>query len=130
MVKANLGEVWPLGMTRDGAYYYQQGTFMQDVYVADVEPASGKVAGQPTRVSGRYVNYSPIWSPDGEYLVYHLQRDARQRVPVIELGIRSLKTGEERVLSTRPALQLTRRRPQWLPDGSALIVGVRGDTLR
>ena len=48
LVKPDLGQdVRPMGFTRDGSYYYGVRTGMSDVYIAEVDFASGRVLAQP-----------------------------------------------------------------------------------
>jgi Tol biopolymer transport system component len=63
-----------LGVSRDGDLYYHGNHEISDVYAVDVDPQTGKLASRPKRITTRYVNYAPAWSPDGESLVYYSQR--------------------------------------------------------
>jgi Tol biopolymer transport system component len=119
-----------LGMTRDGTYYYQQSAYFQDVYVADLDPQTCKAIGEPKRITQRGAMYSPMWSPDGQYLAYHAHLEGVFTMEKLRLLIRSMKTSEEVVVSPKPAAELSWRRPQWHPDGRSLIIGVAGERAR
>ena len=73
---------------------------------------------------------APSWSPDGEYLAYLLQR----RSPILyqpgalTIVIRSMRTGEERELST--GLNQMIAPVQWFPDGRAILIGAWEDKYR
>ena len=121
LVKQDVGRSLPMGFTRNGSYFYGLQTNMQDVYVATLDPVTGQVLTPPTPISQRFVgsNTSPDWSPDGRYLAYISQRrptpgDQGSGV----LIIRSLETGDERILS--PKLN-SLQRLRWSPDGRYLI---------
>ena len=54
-------------------------TGMQDIYIAEFDPAAVRIKGTPKRLASRYVgaNMWPAWSPDGKYLAYNRQRGRR-----------------------------------------------------
>ena len=128
LIKADMGRVIALGVTRDGSYYYevQQGT--QDVFTADLDPQTGKVISAPVRAVDRFVgsNLAPAWSPDGRYLAYHSRRGTIVKGPgSLTLAIRTIETGEERAFALTlnpegdpypfPVLR-------WSGDGRSLLV--------
>ncbi|MGH8246613.1 MAG: hypothetical protein ACREUU_09285 [Gammaproteobacteria bacterium] len=122
LVGRDMGRFLPMGITRSGAYYYGLRSGTTDVYVAELDLASGKVTGKPRLASPRFRggNSSPEWSPDGQYLAYFSRRGSEnygQESRIIV--IRSLETGQERELSPKLA-HLERLR--WSPDGRFLLV--------
>ena len=131
LVKPNIapnGVIEPMGFTRDGSYYYGLYTWQNDVYLATLDPATGKLQGPTKLVSHVGFNTSTEWSPDGQYLVY-ARGHGSQGAPFL-LGIRSLKTGEERPLRINQMMRLGDRefQPHWSPDGCSFIV--QGKDLR
>ncbi len=127
LVKKDMGQMLPLGFNGKGALYYGVRRNAVDVYVAELDFASGKFRAAPAKAVQRYVgaNFSPIWSPDGDYLVY-LSR--RGQFPFGSnhgktFVIRSLKTGEEREIS--PKLASIRgvkySPPRWSPEGRFIL---------
>jgi len=117
LVKATIGNIRPLGFTREGAYYYGSYEDMKDVYIAALDPATGTVSGS-VPVDSRLLGSksAPEWSPDGRFLAYSGRG---------ELTIQNLETGEKRGL--RPQLPLWR--PRWSPDGRTILVhGSKLDT--
>ncbi|MFH2074575.1 MAG: hypothetical protein ABIJ57_04390 [Pseudomonadota bacterium] len=108
----------PLGLTRAGAFYYGVSNIVRDVYLAELDPASGSAVAPPQPVSRRWVGITrnPDWSPDGRFLAYVRNPTLNDSVIVI----RSTSTGEERDLQvgmTRVGLGL-----RWAPDGNAVVV--------
>jgi len=80
LVKPDLGQdVRPMGFTRDGSFYYQVRTAMSDVYLAEVDVASGRVLAPSILATDRYVgsNSNPSWSTDGRELVFLSKRGPR-----------------------------------------------------
>jgi len=114
---APIGVHW-LGLTRDGSYYYGQSAWVSDVYVATLDPATGTLQPPQKLVSHVGLDTSPDWSPDGQYLAYASDSGSELYSPV--LGIRSVRTGEERRLRLGirrvHAFQL-----HWSPDGRSLL---------
>ena len=122
LVKADIGQLdRTIGLTRSGSLHYAVNAGMQDVYIADLDPDSGRVEGAPKRLSSRYVgaNMWPAWSSDGKSLAYSRQRGARANGPgSLFIVIRSMETGEEREIPARPR-QL--HPAHWFPDGRSLV---------
>jgi Tol biopolymer transport system component len=128
MVKAAVGQMHPLGITRSGSFYFGVGGAGNNIYVAKLDPATGKVLDQPTKLVKQFegFNHSPQYSPDGEYLAY-ISAGAK---PLGGAGwgdmlyIRSLETGEEREYR-RQMIRLGVRgisSPRWSPDGHSILL--------
>ncbi|MCJ7484822.1 MAG: hypothetical protein MUQ25_01465, partial [Candidatus Aminicenantes bacterium] len=123
LVRANLGNLRPLGLTRDGKLYYGISTGNSDVFVAPIDPTTGRVLGPPVKAVRKYetFNSSPDWSPDGQFLACHSTRgQANNESPV--LLIRSMQTNEVRELTPRtPGGRLAPYYLRWSPDGRSII---------
>lgn len=124
LLKPDLGRISPMGITRDGSFYYALTTGIRDIYVATVDPATGKVLEAPHLASQRFVgaNRGPEWSPDGKYMAYFVRHGNN----VDSIFIRDLKTGRERELISNLRTNLNIR-PRWSPDGRSLLVDSRHD---
>ena len=121
LVKQDIGQAQPIGFTRTGSYYYGLEIGTSDIYTAEFDPAAGRVVTQPEKATLRFVgsNFSPAWSPDGQFLAYvSIRRQGLFEHDVI--SIRSLKTGEERDLS--PNLLELWGPIRWSPDGRSILV--------
>jgi Tol biopolymer transport system component len=121
LVKQDIGQAQSIGFTRSGSYYYALEIGTTDIYTAEFDPAAGRVVTQPQKATQRFVgwNFSPTWSPDGQFLAYLSSR--RQGLFEHEvISIRSLKTGEERDLS--PNLSELWEPIRWSPDGRSILV--------
>jgi len=116
-VKKDIGGT-PLGLTRSGAFYYAVANQVQDVQIAELDPASGAVVSAPRAASPRWIGATraPDWSPNGRLLAYLLSRGSKTGVV-----IRSTETGQERELPVGDGrfggLVL-----RWLPDGKGIVV--------
>ena len=126
LVKRNIGEVYPMGLTRRGSLYYGVDASLWNVYVATLDPATGELLSPATKAIRQFegLNHSPAWSPDGKYLACLSRRRA---VPTTDwpaiwvLIIRSMETGEERELHAE--LREAHAALYWSPDGRSILVG-------
>jgi Tol biopolymer transport system component len=117
LVKRGVEEIVPLGFTQGGSFYYAQGQWMLDVYVAKMDRESGKILAPPEKAIRRFEgsNSWPEYSPDGKYLAYVSTRSRSfqsAQHPNI-LSLRSLETGKEREFSTKFRRLAD---PCWSPD--------------
>jgi Tol biopolymer transport system component len=76
LVKQGLGRFFPLGFTNDGRYHYATLSATDDVFLADFDPATGKVTGDARKLPSRWdgVSGGPSYSPDGASLAYVVKR--------------------------------------------------------
>ncbi len=117
LIKGDIS-VRPRGLTRSGALCFSTTLSAQDIYVASVDLATGKLLVPPARIAGQTsgFNLGAEWSPDGESLAYLPRRDDASVV-----AIQSIATGAVREL--RPDLAwVWAHRPLWSPDSSFLVV--------
>jgi len=131
-VKRDIGRaVRPMGFGANGSFYYGFSTERFDLYIATLDPETGKVLVPPTRATERVsdTNARPAWSADGQYLAYLSQPRAFPGGFGTLIVIRSLKTGEEREIL--PKLNAgTNYGLHWSPDGKYFLVGGRDDKNR
>jgi dipeptidyl aminopeptidase/acylaminoacyl peptidase len=111
--------------TQDGNYYYIITTNESaNVYVVDLDPATGKAVSKPVRLNKTFVDQSAgpaMWSPDGKLLAF--SKDVWSSA---SLMIRSADTGEERELTVSPPFDANALLypSQWFPDGRSLLARV------
>ena len=123
LIKQDIGPVEPLGITRQGAFFYGLSNRISDVYVADLDPTSGRILDPVKKAAITYEgsNHYPDYSADGTSLAYMSQR----RNNFLGGGsrnflcIHSLKTGKVRELAPDlPSFSY----PRWSPDGRYVSV--------
>jgi Tol biopolymer transport system component len=120
LIKPDIGQMGPIGFTRDGSFYYGLGTSMIDVLSFTYNPMTDKVIDQPAPIIQRIVGKTgnPVWSPDGRFLAYNLSLDPTYGFSPSTLVIHTLENSEEREIS--PALS-----PygdlRWSPDGRFIL---------
>ncbi|MGB7294036.1 MAG: tetratricopeptide repeat protein [Candidatus Aminicenantales bacterium] len=114
------GRVGPIGFTQTGSFYYSQGRWEEDVFVAEFDLDKPDSQISPRKVSLRFegANCYSDWSPDGRYLAYRsIRKPAGPKS--FALCILSADTGEQREIF--PELtgfsQLS-----WHPDGKSVVV--------
>jgi Tol biopolymer transport system component len=123
LVKRDIGRVWPLGFTQNGAFYSVLGVSKtSDLYIATLAPETAKLMGTPTFASLRFTgsNVGLNLSRDGRQLVYRSSGQIRGGATARDaLYIQNLETGEHREVHT----SLFRFSPPfWFPDGRHLLV--------
>ena len=120
LVKPDLGEdLAAMGFTRNGSYYYGVHTEMSDVYIAELDPATGKLISAPIAATQRFVgsNSKPDWSPDGRELLF-LSKRGPGYWGARAFCVRSTESGEVRELVSK-----LDRMPgaRWSLDGRSLL---------
>jgi len=128
LVKRGVEEIVPLGFTHGGSFYYAQGQWMLDVYVAKMDRESGKILAPPEKAVRRFegANSWPEYSLDGKYLAYVSTRSRAFQAAVHPnvVCIRSLETGKEREFSTKFKRLAG---PGWSPDGQFVYLAAWDD---
>jgi len=122
LIKKGIGQIWPIGFTKKGSFYYGLGTAMVDIYIATLDLEKGKILSPPTKATQRFIgsNFLADWSPDGKYLAYISMRGPEPERPYSRvLCIRSMETGKEREIL--PKLRGFSY-PRWSPDGRSILV--------
>jgi Tol biopolymer transport system component len=117
-VSADFGK--PIGSTHSGTIYYSKPAAISDVYLAEIDLSTGKVLRPPTRPIDLSVgfNYLPDLSPDGKHLSYVF---VGSEAGIPRLAIRSLATGETRVLNGKWSRLYSTAPPRWAPNGESLL---------
>ncbi|MFC1766201.1 M56 family metallopeptidase [Planctomycetota bacterium] len=117
MIKAGMGDVDPIGFTKDGLFYYTFQHEAWNVYTAILDTNKGEVLSDPDPVRGVGNDGCPDWSPDGRYLAYCSQFNNGKTQQIIR--IRTLATGQERELKIDlPRFGWLR----WCPDNRHLLI--------
>jgi Tol biopolymer transport system component len=120
LVKPDLGlHVWPMGFTQNGSYYYSVQTGMSDVYIAELDLATGKLLAPPRPATQRFVgsNGNPDWSSDGRQLLY-LSKRGRGAWGARAICVRDSESGEVRELASKLDRVVYAR---WSPDSRSLL---------
>ncbi len=127
LIKSDIGNVRPLGMTSNGTLSYGLLVGGDDVYTADIDLSTRRMLSVPVAVSKRFIgfNTTPACSPDGQLLAYISSRGGVMD-PLAAgksvLVVRSLKTGEEREVPVNfgPGFEIS-----WSPDSRSFMIAGR-----
>lgn len=100
LLMEGIGEIEPLGFTKEGSFYYSSSKSTQNVYIAKIDSETGKIKSPPKAPIQHFgkITHSPAYSTDGKHFAYISVRSSvgpkssRQSI----LCIRSLDTGKER----------------------------------
>lgn len=115
----------PIGLTRNGVYYYSVRIDTHDVYTATLDLETGNIIVPPVLVNVPIEGMArmPCWSSDGQYLAYLSRPTNNEKVSIT---IRSVKTNEVRVVEhSNKIKRIYPRFLEWSPNGkSFLILGV------
>jgi Tol biopolymer transport system component len=127
LVRKDLGQVTPLGLSREGSFFYRLGSEMTDIAIASIDLEKQALVEPPKTLPLPVVgvSYAPGWSPNGKFLAFISDRKGGPEERTTQaLNIRSEETGETREIITR---LLRFGRPRWAPDGrSIFLVGSDG----
>jgi Tol biopolymer transport system component len=119
MLKADLGALEPLGVTRSGALYYgiHSGGAGLDIQMASFDPASGRLsASRPISDEYPESRNDPHWSRDGKLLAYVARRGSGHRI-TSSIVIRSGDTGQ----IVRELPHVISDMAGWSPDNRSLL---------
>jgi len=126
LVKSNLGNIAPLGVTQSGSFCYVHLRSFFDIYGAEVDLEKGKLLESPKKMIRYYegTNNWPDYSPDGQRIAYISRRNIRDsrrtsRAVGTVLCLYSVKNGEIEEVSTKLNVNGP---PTWSPDGSSILL--------
>ncbi len=117
-----IGNVVPLGFSRNGILYYGLRSGSLEVYVAALDTATGRLLEPPTPAPRHAMgtNQRPHWSPDGRSLAFQSDRVAGRGMGSRFVSILNVESAQQRDLLI-PLIYF--QQPRWSPDGQVLLVG-------
>ena len=126
LLKADFNHANAMHFARDGSLFYEARLNGTDIYLAGLDPATGKLTSEPKRINQRATNsWGRIaWLPDGKSLSFW------NRVPIGSLVEHTLSTGEEREIWGGKSGRTSHGYNGWFPDGRTLMAREpKGETL-
>jgi Tol biopolymer transport system component len=116
LLRRDIGEILPIGMTRSGSYYYAQNKQgVEQVFIAELTP------GGASRIVSSFVGIGPAWSPDGKFIAFSRHSAHGDSG---DLVIRSLEDGDEKVYMHDG---LRAGPPRWFHDSKTVLQNVTLD---
>ncbi len=129
LVKADVGAISSMGLTRSGTLFYNHLPGGADIHVARFDAATGQLTTPPTPAVQQFkgMNTSPEWSSDGRFLAYLSTRDVPALIPTPRpvFVIQSVETGHVREVFPRLSYVFMGR---WSPDDRLFLA--RGADLK
>jgi Tol biopolymer transport system component len=125
LVKDNIGLIHPIGISKDGKFYYWVSKLGRDVYTSEIELTTGKILIPSERVDNLFQGRTstPFWSPDGKFLAYFIRKSSSNRPFNYDtLRIRTLKPRKEREISLGFDASIFTQLPRWSPDGKFIYL--------
>lgn len=115
-----MGSLDPFGCTRQDQFFYGYRNLATDIYMAELDPASGQFLAPPEKIVRQFEgqNSLPMYSPDGKNIVYISRRGLYFYAKYV-LCIFSLENNESREIDTG-LRKIMFNLPEWRPDGKAI----------
>jgi Tol biopolymer transport system component len=117
LVKHDVGQLQPQGVTRDGRVFAWKWIAIRDVFIAEIDPATGRAIGPPAslaRPQPAFWRSEPAWSPDGTQLAYVQSGPGLPQ----SIAIHTISTNEVRVYPV-PVRNIDW--PIWSADGRLFV---------
>ena len=129
LIQRDVGPIFPLSTTPDGALFYARAIGAKDVFTAEIDWESGRIVSKPEIVEGLYQgsNRRAGWSPDGRSFVYRASESVLSDHvgSPVRLVVRSWPDGEEREIMP-PGIELSPYYGmQFSPDGKRVMLKAR-----
>jgi len=121
VVKPDLGNFNPLGVSRDGSLFYSRIITEGQAYTSSIDWSTGKMASPVPIARGVVPELGADWSPDGKQIAYvaHQGTELNRRFIVVH----SVETGEDRIVRPKQELSIfVNGGYLWSPDGSSFMV--------
>jgi Tol biopolymer transport system component len=123
LLKPETGPIGSIGMARSGRFYYNYQAGLNQIFVAEMDAATGNARGSAVSVPESFVGMTPAWSRDGKWLAFLRPRAGSNN----ELILHSMEAGSEWTIAPNQKKKAYLR-PMWLLDGSVQPIGI--NTLR
>jgi len=123
LMRANLGDIVPMGFTRDGSFHYGTQNLQTDAYLADID-LDRLTVGKPALALNRFVgsNFGLELSPDGKHMAFFRRPYETGAGGPAALIVRSVLTGDERTLANLDVVYSGDRNLQWYPDSRSVLL--------
>jgi len=107
LVKTQMGDFERVGMTRDGAFFYETGSgAKRNNFTASFDPQTGKVtpAQKALLPDGEFDRMNAGWLPGADEIAY-VEWGEKEGRTILKILVHSLKTGATREVVTKPKIK-------------------------
>ncbi len=130
LLKQGLRRFIPLDFTNDGSFYYATLAVTDDVFLAEFDPGTQKISGEPQRLSSRWegTTMDASFSPDGKSIAYVAYRGVRSNPHAADsLVVQSLADANAHpVVVGFSEFQLFNvQNPSWAADSQSIVLAGR-----
>ncbi len=127
LIKQGMRRFIPLDFTNDGSFYYATLAVTDDVFLAEFDPGTQKISGEPQRLSSRWegTTMDASFSPDGKSIAYVAYRGVRSNPHAADsLVVQSLADANAYpVVVDFSEFQLFNvQNPSWAADGQSIVL--------
>lgn len=126
LIRKDIGQIFPLKITKDGSLYYAHLLSGTDVYTATLDPDRNKVSSPPSRLIQGDVGFSraAAFSPDGNFLVFQSIANplsTRWSLWPERLSLKVVSLNSDEVRELTPEINSSGTRTRWSPDGNSVL---------
>jgi Tol biopolymer transport system component len=124
LLRSESGPIQAIGFTSQGDYFYYYRETQTEIYLADIDPGSGRRSGSVARLESRFLGRKrqASWSPTGDRLAFVQEPVTRVMGPVQDqkLAIQTMADGHVHLI---PLALQNMQNPAWVDNRTIVVQG-------